>query len=39
MSAPSLANYIVKRPALTRFLMPIAEWYTNAAGYRRLGLR
>ncbi|GAD95584.1 cytochrome b-c1 complex subunit 7 [Paecilomyces variotii No. 5] len=39
MSAPSLANYIVKRPALTRFLMPIAEWYTNASGYRRLGLR
>ncbi|KAJ9297895.1 hypothetical protein DTO271G3_4116 [Paecilomyces variotii] len=39
MSAPSLANYIVKRPALTRFLMPIAEWYTNAAGYRRLGLK
>ncbi|KAL1968788.1 hypothetical protein VTN77DRAFT_1149 [Rasamsonia byssochlamydoides] len=39
MSAPSFANYVVKRPWLHRWLMPIAEWYTNAAGYRRLGLK
>ncbi|OJJ41181.1 hypothetical protein ASPWEDRAFT_250126 [Aspergillus wentii DTO 134E9] len=39
MSAPSLANYIVKRPLLKRWMMPIANWYTDAAGYRRLGLR
>ncbi|KAL1997888.1 hypothetical protein VTN02DRAFT_502 [Thermoascus thermophilus] len=39
MSAPSFANFVVKRPSLNRWLMPIAEWYTNAAGYRRLGLR
>ncbi|PYI00725.1 ubiquinol-cytochrome c reductase complex 14 kDa protein, partial [Aspergillus sclerotiicarbonarius CBS 121057] len=39
MSAPSLANYIVKRPWLKRWMMPIAQWYTDASGYRRLGLR
>ncbi|KAF7585856.1 Cytochrome b-c1 complex subunit 7 [Aspergillus hancockii] len=39
MSAPSLANYIVKRPWLKRWMMPIANWYTDASGYRRLGLR
>lgn len=39
MSAPSFANYVVKRPWLHRWVMPIAEWYTNAAGYRRLGLK
>lgn len=39
MSAPSLAGYIVKRPWLQRFMMPLAQWYTDAAGYRRLGLK
>ena len=39
MSVPSLANYIVKRPALRRWIQPIAEWYANASGYRRLGLK
>ncbi|EEA27966.1 ubiquinol-cytochrome c reductase complex 14 kDa protein [Talaromyces pinophilus] len=39
MSVPSLTSYVVKRPYLKRWLQPIAEWYTNAAGYRRLGLR
>ncbi|PYH95136.1 ubiquinol-cytochrome c reductase complex 14 kDa protein [Aspergillus ellipticus CBS 707.79] len=39
MSAPSLANYIVKRPWLNRWMMPLAQWYTDAAGYRRIGLR
>lgn len=39
MSAPSLAPYIIKRPWLQRFLMPLAKWYTDAAGYRRLGLK
>ncbi|BCR85119.1 ubiquinol--cytochrome-c reductase subunit 7 [Aspergillus chevalieri] len=39
MSAPSLTSYIVKRPWLKRWMMPIAEWYADAAGYRRLGLR
>ncbi|KAG0652390.1 Ubiquinol-cytochrome c reductase complex 14 kDa [Hyphodiscus hymeniophilus] len=39
MSQPSLANYILKRPLLKRWMMPIANWYTNAAGYRQLGLR
>ncbi|KAH8428795.1 Cytochrome b-c1 complex subunit 7 [Aspergillus melleus] len=39
MSAPSLAGYIVKRPWLKRWMTPIANWYTDAAGYRKLGLR
>ncbi|KAL4927217.1 ubiquinol--cytochrome-c reductase subunit 7 [Aspergillus undulatus] len=39
MSAPSLANFIIKRPLLKRWMMPIANWYVDAAGYRRLGLR
>jgi ubiquinol-cytochrome c reductase subunit 7 len=39
MSAPSLTSYIVKRPWLKRFMTPLANWYANAAGYRKLGLR
>ncbi|PLB54396.1 ubiquinol-cytochrome c reductase complex 14 kDa protein, partial [Aspergillus steynii IBT 23096] len=39
MSAPSLTSYIVKRPWLKRWMTPIANWYTDAAGYRKLGLR
>jgi ubiquinol-cytochrome c reductase subunit 7 len=39
MSAPSIANYVVKRPWLKRWMTPIAQWYTDAAGYRRLGLK
>ncbi|GLI76954.1 cytochrome b-c1 complex subunit 7 [Penicillium ochrochloron] len=39
MSAPSISNYIVKRPWLKRWMTPIAQWYTDAAGYRRLGLK
>jgi len=39
MSAPSFAPYILKRPWLKRWMMPIAEWYVGAAGYRKLGLR
>lgn len=35
----ALTNYIVKRPLLKRWLTPIANWYTDAAGYRKLGLR
>ncbi|KAJ6094831.1 hypothetical protein N7467_002344 [Penicillium canescens] len=39
MSAPSFASYIVKRPLLKRWMQPLANWYTDAAGYRRLGLK
>ncbi|KAL1296868.1 hypothetical protein AAFC00_004485 [Neodothiora populina] len=39
MSQPSLTNFIVKRPWLKRWMTPIANWYTDAAGYRKLGLR
>ncbi|KZM25121.1 mitochondrial electron transport, ubiquinol to cytochrome c [Ascochyta rabiei] len=39
MSAPSLAPMIMKRPWLQRWMKPLANWYTNAAGYRQLGLR
>ncbi|KFX88472.1 hypothetical protein O988_09010 [Pseudogymnoascus sp. VKM F-3808] len=39
MSQPSLAPYVLKRPFLQRWLTPFANWYANAAGYRKLGLR
>jgi ubiquinol-cytochrome c reductase subunit 7 len=39
MSAPSFASYIVKRPLLKRWMQPLANWYTDAAGYRKLGLK
>lgn len=39
MSGYSLAPYIVKRPFLMSFFRPLANWYANAAGYRKLGLR
>ncbi|CCU78446.1 unnamed protein product [Blumeria hordei] len=39
MSAPHFANFIIKRPWLLRMFDPFAKWYTNAAGYRKLGLR
>ncbi|KAF3007794.1 Cytochrome b-c1 complex subunit 7 [Curvularia kusanoi] len=39
MSAPSLAPAIMKRPWLQRWMKPLSNWYTNAAGYRQLGLR
>ncbi|KAI2473234.1 14 kDa subunit of cytochrome bd ubiquinol oxidase [Annulohypoxylon bovei var. microspora] len=35
---PSLAPFILKRQWLTKLLTPVASWYTNAAGYRKLGL-
>ncbi|MDI1487275.1 MAG: Cytochrome b-c1 complex subunit 7 [Ramalina farinacea] len=39
MSAPSLTKFIIKRPWLQRWMMPLANWYADAAGYRKLGLR
>ncbi|KAG9298249.1 hypothetical protein G9A89_002737 [Geosiphon pyriformis] len=39
MSQPSLAKYIKKSPFLTGLLKPVANWYANAAGYRKYGLR
>lgn len=39
MSQPSLAGYIIKRPWLRKMMMPVANWYANAAGYRKLGLK
>ncbi|KAI0386599.1 14 kDa subunit of cytochrome bd ubiquinol oxidase [Hypomontagnella monticulosa] len=38
-SYPSLAPFVLKRPWLRNMLTPIASWYSNAAGYRQLGLR
>ena len=34
-----LTEFIVKRPLLKRWFIPLSEWYKNAAGYRKLGLR
>ncbi|KAI1817354.1 cytochrome b-c1 complex subunit 7 [Poronia punctata] len=39
MSYPSLAPFVIKRPWLRSLLQPVAEWYSNTAGYRQLGLR
>ncbi|KAH8671052.1 cytochrome b-c1 complex subunit 7 [Xylariales sp. PMI_506] len=40
MSAyPTLAPFVLKRPWLASLLKPVSNWYTNAAGYRQLGLR
>ena len=39
MSQPSLTNFIVKRPWLKKWMTPLANWYTDASGYRKLGLR
>ncbi|KAI1808092.1 putative ubiquinol--cytochrome-c reductase [Daldinia bambusicola] len=36
---PTLAPFVMKRPWLNNLLKPVASWYTNAAGYRQLGLR
>ncbi|RQM05502.1 hypothetical protein DH86_00001531 [Scytalidium sp. 3C] len=39
MSAPSFTSFVVKRPWLKNALTPLSNWYCNAAGYRKLGLR
>ncbi|KAI9752603.1 MAG: hypothetical protein M4579_005551 [Chaenotheca gracillima] len=39
MSQPSFTNFILKRPWLHRWILPIAKWHANASGYRQLGLR
>ncbi|KAL8737393.1 MAG: hypothetical protein Q9181_001730 [Wetmoreana brouardii] len=39
MSAPSMTKFIMKRPWLKRWMKPLSEWYANAAGYRKIGLR
>ncbi|MCJ1255543.1 Cytochrome b-c1 complex subunit 7 [Lignoscripta atroalba] len=39
MSTPSLTNFIIKRPWLKRWMTPLAKWYADAAGYRKLGLK
>ncbi|KAF2809312.1 uncharacterized protein BDZ99DRAFT_463159 [Mytilinidion resinicola] len=39
MSQPSLAPFVLKRQWLTRWMKPLANWYANASGYRKLGLR
>ncbi|KAI9855537.1 MAG: Cytochrome b-c1 complex subunit 7 [Vezdaea acicularis] len=39
MSVSPLTKFIVKRPWLRRWMTPLANWYGNAAGYRKLGLK
>ncbi|KAF2399167.1 ubiquinol-cytochrome c reductase subunit 7 [Trichodelitschia bisporula] len=39
MSQPSLTNFIVKRPWLKAWMRPLAGWYADLSGYRKLGLR
>ncbi|KAH9977192.1 cytochrome b-c1 complex subunit 7 [Lactifluus volemus] len=35
---PSLAPYVRSSRTLSKWLKPIANWYANLAGYRRMGL-
>ncbi|KAF2201991.1 ubiquinol-cytochrome c reductase complex 14 kDa protein-like protein [Delitschia confertaspora ATCC 74209] len=39
MSNPSAISFVMKRPWLQKWLEPLASWYSNAAGYRQMGLR
>ena len=39
MAISPLTKFIVKRPWLHRWMMPISQWYMNATGHRKLGLR
>ncbi|KAI9712522.1 MAG: hypothetical protein M1812_006831 [Candelaria pacifica] len=39
MSQPSFTNFIIKRPWLLRWMKPLANWYADAAGHRKLGLK
>ncbi|KID99031.1 ubiquinol-cytochrome C reductase-like protein, partial [Metarhizium majus ARSEF 297] len=39
MSGYSLAPFILRRPWLANMVMPAANWYANAAGYKKIGLR
>jgi hypothetical protein len=34
-----IAENIVRRPSLLNIVKPLANWYANAAGWRKLGLR
>ncbi|KAL8866906.1 MAG: hypothetical protein Q9198_008715 [Flavoplaca austrocitrina] len=34
-----MTKFIAKRPWLKRWIVPLANWYADAAGYRKLGLR
>ncbi|GLB35311.1 putative component of the ubiquinol-cytochrome c reductase complex (complex III or cytochrome b-c1 complex), which is part of the mitochondrial respiratory chain [Lyophyllum shimeji] len=35
----SLANYVKSSKTLSRWVKPIANWYANAAGYRKYGFK
>ncbi|KAK0256767.1 Cytochrome b-c1 complex subunit 7, mitochondrial [Friedmanniomyces endolithicus] len=39
MSYPTLAPFIQQRPWLMRWMRPLARWYFDNSGYRKLGLR
>ncbi|GAB0137750.1 Cytochrome b-c1 complex subunit 7 [Epichloe bromicola] len=39
MTGFSLAPFVLRRPWLANMVMPAANWYANAAGYKKLGLR
>ncbi|KAF2840554.1 ubiquinol-cytochrome c reductase complex 14 kDa protein-like protein [Patellaria atrata CBS 101060] len=39
MSQPSVANFVLKRSWLRKWMLPLATWYSAAAGYRQLGLK
>lgn len=39
MGLSPLTKFILKRPWLTRWMVPLSKWYATRMGYRQLGLR
>ncbi|DAA74638.1 TPA_exp: Cytochrome b-c1 complex subunit 7 [Trichophyton benhamiae CBS 112371] len=39
MALTSMITRVFEKPWVTKAMTPIANWYCNAAGYRKLGLR
>ncbi|EEP80705.1 predicted protein [Uncinocarpus reesii 1704] len=39
MSLASIVSRTFEVPWVKRMMMPVAQWYANAAGYRQMGLR
>jgi ubiquinol-cytochrome c reductase subunit 7 len=36
---PSLASYVQSSKSLVSWIKPLANWYANAAGYRKYGFK
>ncbi|ODQ63903.1 Hdbt inhibited cytochrome Bc1 complex [Nadsonia fulvescens var. elongata DSM 6958] len=34
-----IADFVLSKPGLAKIAVPIASWFANAAGYRKIGLK